>query len=85
MEKRIILLKEWARYKHKQYLEDTQMMDRIMYSQQHALDELRKESEELYQEAIQVALLKILILHLYKVYHFRLISNYCLIRVKDQL
>lgn len=30
------------------------MLDRIQYAQQRALDELRKESEELYQEAIQV-------------------------------
>lgn len=30
------------------------MLDRIAFSQQRALDELRKESEDLYQEAIQV-------------------------------
>lgn len=54
MEKRHLLLKEWSRYKYKQHLEDTQMLDRIIYSQQRALDELRNESEELYQEAIQV-------------------------------
>lgn len=54
LEKRTLLLKEWAKYKHQQHLKDIQMLDRIMYSQQRALDELRKESEELYQEAIQV-------------------------------
>lgn len=56
LEQRSLLLKEWARYKHQQHLNDMQMLDRIIYSQQHALDELRKESEELYQEAIQVIL-----------------------------
>lgn len=37
-----------------EHLADMQMIDRIMYSQQRALDQLRLESEELYQEAIQV-------------------------------
>lgn len=32
------------------------MLDRIFFAQQKALDELKKESEELYQEAIQVSL-----------------------------
>jgi len=31
-----------------------QMIDRLVFSQQKALDELRQESEELYQAAIQV-------------------------------
>jgi len=54
MEQRILLEKQWAKYKHQQHLADVQMLDRISYSQQKALDELRKESEELYQEAIQI-------------------------------
>lgn len=54
LENRILLQKQWAKYKLEQNLADLQMLDRIAYSQQHALDELRKESEELYQEAIQV-------------------------------
>lgn len=54
LEERILLLKEWSKYKLQEHLKDIQMLDRIMYSQQHALDELRKESEELYQEAIQI-------------------------------
>ncbi|EZA57866.1 hypothetical protein DMN91_002756 [Ooceraea biroi] len=56
MESRIILQKEWTRYKYRQYLEDAQAIDSILYSQQKALDELRAESEELYQEAIQMDL-----------------------------
>ncbi|KAF2901764.1 hypothetical protein ILUMI_04422 [Ignelater luminosus] len=54
MQQRITLEKQWAHYKHKEHLADLQMLDRIVYSQQKALDELRKESEELYQEAIQI-------------------------------
>ncbi|XP_017779837.1 PREDICTED: 39S ribosomal protein L40, mitochondrial [Nicrophorus vespilloides] len=54
LEGRILLEKSWAKYRRDQHLRDLQMLDRIAFSQQHALDELRKESEELYQEAIQV-------------------------------
>ncbi|XP_044730029.1 39S ribosomal protein L40, mitochondrial [Chrysoperla carnea] len=56
LEQRVLLEKQWARYKREQHLKDIQMFDRIMQSQQKALDELRKESEELYQEAIQMDL-----------------------------
>lgn len=56
MEERSLLIKEWTRYKREQHLADAQMLDRILYAQQHALDELRNESEDLYQEAIQVYL-----------------------------
>lgn len=51
---RILLQKEWTKYKTQQHLADVQIIDSILYSQQRALDELRTESEELYQEAIQV-------------------------------
>lgn len=54
LERRVLLEKRWAQYKREQHLKDIKMLDRITYSQQRALDELRKESEELYLEAIQV-------------------------------
>ncbi|XP_073819374.1 mitochondrial ribosomal protein L40 [Musca autumnalis] len=53
LEKRIQLNKQWSRYKHEQKMNEYQIMDRIMQSQRKALEELRLESEELYQEAIQ--------------------------------
>ncbi|KAM7360358.1 mitochondrial ribosomal protein L40 [Cochliomyia hominivorax] len=53
MEHRTHLNKQWARYKHEQKLQDFQIIDRLMQSQRKALQELRLESEELYQEAIQ--------------------------------
>ncbi|XP_045475289.1 39S ribosomal protein L40, mitochondrial [Harmonia axyridis] len=53
IERRALLEKSWARYKHEQRFNDLKMIDRIFFSQQKALDELRAESEELYQEAIQ--------------------------------
>lgn len=54
LEKRVLLEKQWAKYKFDQHLADIRMIERMFNSQQKALDELRKESEELYQEAIQV-------------------------------
>lgn len=53
-EARILLQKDWARYKTQQHFATIQAIDSIIYSQQKALDELRAESEDLYQEAIQV-------------------------------
>jgi len=54
IESRALLNKEWSRYKHQEYLKDVRAIDSIFYSQQKALDELKAESKELYQEAIQV-------------------------------
>ncbi|XP_063991678.1 large ribosomal subunit protein mL40 [Diachasmimorpha longicaudata] len=56
IEDRILLLKEWTRYKQHEHLTDIQMIDTAVLSQQKALDELRSESEELYQAAIQLDL-----------------------------
>lgn len=46
--------KDWNKYKTQQHLANIQAIDSIFYSQQRALDELKAESEDLYQEAIQV-------------------------------
>ncbi|GFG36580.1 hypothetical protein Cfor_06193 [Coptotermes formosanus] len=54
LEERALLYKEWARYKRKQNMNNMQMIDRLVFAQQKALDELRQESEELYQAAIQI-------------------------------
>ncbi|XP_055847959.1 39S ribosomal protein L40, mitochondrial [Episyrphus balteatus] len=53
LEQRVSLNKQWAAYKHKEKVADFQIIDRVLQSQMKALDELRKESEELYLEAIQ--------------------------------
>ncbi|XP_075223067.1 mitochondrial ribosomal protein L40 [Lycorma delicatula] len=54
LEYRVLTFKQWSSYRLRQHLADVQMIDRILFSQQKALDELRKESEELYQEALQI-------------------------------
>ncbi|XP_011637847.1 39S ribosomal protein L40, mitochondrial [Pogonomyrmex barbatus] len=53
-ESRILLQKDWNKYKTQQHLAIIQTIDSILHSQQRALDELRAESEELYQQAIQI-------------------------------
>ncbi|XP_062127309.1 large ribosomal subunit protein mL40 [Drosophila sulfurigaster albostrigata] len=55
-ETRALLIKEWARFKHNEKVADFQIIDRLLQSQNKALDELRNESEELYQAAIEVDL-----------------------------
>lgn len=55
-ERRALLEKRWSNYKRRQHLADVQLLDRLVFAQQQALDELRNESEELYQEAMQVFL-----------------------------
>ncbi|XP_066150301.1 large ribosomal subunit protein mL40 [Euwallacea fornicatus] len=54
LEQRALLEKKWANFKRVQLLRDLQMIDRVTLHQQRALDELKKESEELYNEAIQM-------------------------------
>ncbi|XP_054261851.1 39S ribosomal protein L40, mitochondrial [Macrosteles quadrilineatus] len=54
VDSRVRLMKDWARHRQRQALEDLKMIDRLAYSQARALDKLRQESEELYQEAIQI-------------------------------
>ncbi|KAL1461525.1 hypothetical protein WDU94_013412 [Cyamophila willieti] len=56
IESRADLLKEWTLYRSRETQKDYKLIDKLVYSQQRALDELRLESEELYQEAIQIDL-----------------------------
>lgn len=51
---RALLRKQWAHYKHDEKCSDFQIIDRQVQSQNRALEELRRESEELYQAAIEV-------------------------------
>uniref|UniRef100_A0A1L8DRS8 Large ribosomal subunit protein mL40 n=1 Tax=Nyssomyia neivai TaxID=330878 RepID=A0A1L8DRS8_9DIPT len=53
LEERALFQKEWARYKRTEKLVDYQLIDQVMQAQRKALDELKLESEELYEAAIQ--------------------------------
>lgn len=53
-ERRATLHKDWSRYKRLQHTSEFSVIGRVQEAQKQALDELRKESEELYQQAVQV-------------------------------
>lgn len=52
-EQRAMLIKEWSKYRNEQKMADLQQLDQLYLAQTKALNELRAESEDLYQEAIQ--------------------------------
>ncbi|XP_076859539.1 large ribosomal subunit protein mL40 isoform X1 [Brachyhypopomus gauderio] len=51
-ERRALLLKEWSLYKHAQHKAEVTAIEEAMDAQMQALEELKLESEELYQAAI---------------------------------
>lgn len=53
-EYRWLLEKKWSRYRFGVNTREIRMVDRLLCSQEKALKELRGESEELYQAAIQM-------------------------------
>ncbi|XP_062896970.1 39S ribosomal protein L40, mitochondrial [Mobula hypostoma] len=52
-ERRALLMKEWSRYKQKEHEKEEEMMQSMIDAQHEALQELRLESEDLYQAAIK--------------------------------
>lgn len=54
IERRELMEKEWTKYKARQWMANVQTIDAILFSQQRALNELKAESEELYNQAIQI-------------------------------
>lgn len=53
-DRRVLLNKEWCKYKRNEFLNDVTIIERFIASQIKALNELKQESEELYNEAIQI-------------------------------
>ncbi|KAM4616084.1 large ribosomal subunit protein mL40 [Polymixia lowei] len=52
-EHRALLLKEWSRYKQKQHIAEMEAIALALEAQREALEELKFESEELYQAALK--------------------------------
>lgn len=52
-ERRALLLKEWSRYKQEQHMAEVQAVENALEAQREALEELKLESEELYQAALK--------------------------------
>ncbi|XP_066590711.1 large ribosomal subunit protein mL40-like isoform X1 [Prorops nasuta] len=55
IDNRIHAIKNWNKYKIKQHLNDLRIIELLLFSQQNALNEVKVESEQLYNEAIQPA------------------------------
>ena len=53
IETHAILKKAWNRYAGKRHVKEIRLVDSVLIRRQHALEELRKESNELYAEAIK--------------------------------
>lgn len=56
-ERRALLQKEWCRYKQEQHMAEVEAVQLALEAQREALEELRIESEELYQAALKPDLL----------------------------
>ncbi|XP_061459070.1 large ribosomal subunit protein mL40 [Rhineura floridana] len=52
-DRRALLLKKWSSYKQKQHKAEMDTIKSLVYAREEALKELRLESEELYQAAVQ--------------------------------
>ncbi|KAF6730162.1 39S ribosomal protein L40, mitochondrial [Oryzias melastigma] len=52
-ESRALLLKEWSRYKQQQHMAEVEAIELALEAQREALEELKLESEELYQAALK--------------------------------
>lgn len=53
-EERAALIKEWGIYRYQQHAQDVQVMDNLVQAQKKALHELKAESVDLYEQAIQL-------------------------------
>jgi large subunit ribosomal protein L40 len=49
-----MLNRDWAKHKHQQHRQEITCISRALKSQENALDQLKIESEELYEKAMQV-------------------------------
>ncbi|KAM5193495.1 large ribosomal subunit protein mL40 [Mantella aurantiaca] len=52
-ERRALLMKKWTRVKHEEHKAEQRSIETLLEAQRKALDELRLESEELYQAAVR--------------------------------
>ena len=57
-----MLNREWAKYKHRQHQDELNLIHRALKSQENALQQLKLENEQLYDQAIQVNCFLLLIL-----------------------
>jgi large subunit ribosomal protein L40 len=53
---RLMLNRDWAKHKYRQHQQEITFLSRALQSQENALEQLKIESEELYEQALQVNL-----------------------------
>ena len=51
---RLMLNRDWAKHKHRQHQQEITFLSRALKSQENALEQLKIESEQLHEQAIQV-------------------------------
>ncbi|CAF0746737.1 unnamed protein product [Didymodactylos carnosus] len=51
---RLMLNRDWAKYKYKQHQQEITLISRAMKSQEDALEQLKKENKILYEQALQI-------------------------------
>ena len=49
-----MLNRDWAKHKHRQHQQEITFISRALKSQENALEQLKMESEQLYDQALQV-------------------------------
>ncbi len=54
---RLMLNRDWAKHKYRQHQQEITFLSRALQSQENALEQLKLESEELHEQAIQVRIL----------------------------
>jgi large subunit ribosomal protein L40 len=68
-----MLNRDWAKHKHRQHQQEITFLSRALQSQENALEQLKNESEELYEAAVQVRIIFINLIEIRMT--FRLIQN----------
>ena len=70
-----MLNRDWAKHKHRQHQQEITFLSRALKSQENALEQLKIESEQLYDQALQVKSKNILLEVNNLEYLFRLIHK----------
>lgn len=52
--RRLMLNRDWAKHKHQQHRQEITFISRALKSQENALEQLKMESQDLYEKALEV-------------------------------
>lgn len=71
--RRLMINRDWAKYKHQQHRQEVTFISRALKSQENALEQLKIESQELYDKALEVMKRFIATKEIFHQWMFRLI------------